>query len=734
MPALLISVRFHDGRYHGRPDWPPSPARLFQALVAGAGRGRMLDEADAAALRWLETLDAPLIAAPHHRPGQGFSNYVPNNDLDAKGGDPARTSEIRAPKLIKPILFEADTPLLYLWRFRDASHEQAQRVCTLAERLYQLGRGVDMAWASGEVFNEAEIDERLTDYEGAIHTPTGGAAGHTLFAPMPGSLDSLIARHQHQRFERVPSNRKQNQLFRQPPKPRFRQIGYDSPPTRLLFDLIGEQAPVSLTRIAALTVQIRDAAAERLSAGLPNRTGEIERCLIGRGADEADKHRRVRITPLPSIGHRHVSPAIRRILVDIPATCPLRAGDIDWAFSGLEIIVARIDEETGEVTEQLALTPASDRGMLRHYGVESDVSQRLWRTVTPLALPVTRRRIDPAKLRASGSRSTELKPGKERSREERDAAASVRQALRQAGVRERADKIRVQRAPFSAKGARAEEFEPETGALGGRFSKHRLWHAEISFAEPQRGPLQIGDGRYLGLGLMAPVTHSEGIIAFEIRNGPVSGTDHVVVTRALRRAVMARVAEILGREKPLPAFFSGHEPDGQPVRSGRHRHLAYVYDAELRRLLILAPHILERRAPDKDERQWIAQLERAVSGMRELRAGAAGVLHVWPSVVDANTDRLFAASKIWENVTPFRVTRHTKLKDARLALARNLLEEVRHAGLPVPQVDVLGLDGDLQSGLAGRARLSFERALNGPLLFGRDKHFGGGVFIAIHRP
>ncbi|WP_409194161.1 type I-U CRISPR-associated protein Csb2, partial [Accumulibacter sp.] len=37
--ALLIAVRFHDGRFHGRPEWPPSPARLFQALVAAAATG-----------------------------------------------------------------------------------------------------------------------------------------------------------------------------------------------------------------------------------------------------------------------------------------------------------------------------------------------------------------------------------------------------------------------------------------------------------------------------------------------------------------------------------------------------------------------------------------------------------------------------------------------------------------------------------------------------------------------
>src|SRR3972149_5195026 len=107
--ALLLSVRFHDGRYHGldtsgRPEWPPSPARLLQALVAGAANGGMLRQEDRDALAWLERLDPPIIAAPPARAGRGFSNYVPNNDLDAVGGDPRRVAEIRAPKFIKPHL------------------------------------------------------------------------------------------------------------------------------------------------------------------------------------------------------------------------------------------------------------------------------------------------------------------------------------------------------------------------------------------------------------------------------------------------------------------------------------------------------------------------------------------------------------------------------------------------------------------------------------------------------
>ena len=35
--VLLISVHLHEGRYHGMGEVLPAPARLFQAMVAGAG-------------------------------------------------------------------------------------------------------------------------------------------------------------------------------------------------------------------------------------------------------------------------------------------------------------------------------------------------------------------------------------------------------------------------------------------------------------------------------------------------------------------------------------------------------------------------------------------------------------------------------------------------------------------------------------------------------------------------
>lgn len=507
MSALVLHVRLHDGRYHGQGDWPPSPARLFQALVAGAGLGGPIGNAEKKALEWLENQQAPLVAAPPRwRPRQGVRFYMPNNDSDAIGGDPLRMSKIRtATKTFQPYFFDAAVPFLYMWQFEETADnkEHACAICSLAERLYQLGRGIDMAWAWGEVLDDRELDALLTSYPGCIFRPSAGKSTIALPSPCPGSLASLDLRHQGfgERFRYVKKGKSVQVVFRKPAKPRFHLTPYDSPPSRQLYELrspsnVGAFAPWPLTRTSALVVRLRDAAVERLKKALPTHAADIERVLVGRkpdGTNDCPPESRVRIIPLPSIGHVHADREIRRVLVEVPPACPLRAEDVHWAFSSLDVV----DVDTGEI--QAVLTRTDDEGFLRHYGPKGDEYRRVWRTVTPAALPeaAKRRRIDPARKRE------EAKTGSERRREHEIAAAAVIQALRHADIKAQVDEIRVQREPFESKGARAEEFAPGT-----RFTQEQLWHVEVSFKDPVDGPLTIGDGRFLGLGLMAPTDQS----------------------------------------------------------------------------------------------------------------------------------------------------------------------------------------------------------------------------------
>lgn len=712
--ALLIYVRFHDGRYHGMGDWPPSPARLFQALVAAAALPG-LDDVKREALRWLEKLDVPTIAAPAEHKGRNIKLFVPNNDLDAKGGDIRRIAEIRtATKRIRPRLFDASVPLLYIWRFDD-SESRARCICNIANGLYQLGRGVDMAWAVGELVEEAETDEVLSNYPGAIYRPSRVGKGLALDCPDEGSLASLEIRHKAnaQRFTRVNGKTQ----FANAPRPRFRAVAYNSPATRLLFELRYTAAPGApfapwpLKSSAALVRTLRDGACRQLKQHF-NGSGVVEKVLIGRDATEADKALRVRIIPIPSIGHVHANPGIRRVLVEVPPNCPIRADDMAWGFAGLEVAGPVHDEETGEILPSpVELVKADDDSMLAHYGVTEEHTARLWRSVTPFALPedAKRWRINPEKSHEK------VGGGKERTDEQQRACYAVLQALRHADQRKKVVGIRVQREPFSARGERAEAF-----AGGTRFSKRQLWHVEIEFAEAVSGPLILGNGRYSGLGLMAPARQVEGVLAFSIVDGLAADAEPLQLARALRRAVMARVRDAMGLRDTdaLPIFFCGHEIDGSAARRGGHTHLAFVPDLARQRLLVIAPHLMEHRKPSKDECEHLIILARALVGLSELRAGRAGKLALKQVDITPEADPLFAASKEWATATPYALTRHAK-RNGRDSLRDDVLQEVERRQLPVP----LAVERKDTSLL-----LRFKVAVPGPVLLGKTIHFGGGLF------
>ena len=724
--TLLISVRFHDDRYHGAGEWPPSPARLFQALVAGAARGCVLTAADVLALAWLEGLAPPTIAAPRKSDGQALLNYVPNNDLDTIGGDPRNIGDIRVAKSSRPRLFDQRTPFVYAWHLHDDPDlPGAQAICTVAERLYQLGRGVDMAWATGEVLATAAAETRLQQHGGAVYRPASEVGlGMPLASPQVGSLASLLDQFaaQRTRFGSVVVARKVQTLFARAPKARFTTVQYDCPAVLLLFDLRKTSAdrpfaPWPLTGASGLVRLIRDGAVQRLGRAQPERQQHFEATLVGSKDTPTPAAQRVRILPLPSIGHAYADRAIRRVLIEVPPDCPVTAADIHWAVSGLTI-AEYCDDVTGEVTEA-CLSPADDDRMLGHFGIGT-AKHRVWRTVTPVA--VSLRAGNAARGQTGGPRGG----GTDRAMTHRHVAFQVAQALRHAGIHDPVHAIVVQQEPFEARGVSAGDFADLP-----RFDASRLWHVEIEFIRPISGPLVIGDARHLGLGVMAPAVVGtqacDGVHAFDIVTGLLANPAAVQLCEALRRAVMARVQSTLPPRAPLPPFFTGHTADGAPVRGLRHEHLAYGFDATANRLLILAPHILEGRDATRTEATHLLTLAEALAGFVDLRAGPGGRLTLLPVQVGPQ-DALFAPSHVWHSTTDYRVNRHTKQGGAQKALTADVLAECHRRGLPEPVVTTLWLHGEPGEGLVGGVRLNFAVAVRGPLWLGRDRHKGGGQF------
>lgn len=709
--SLCIAIRFHEGRYHGAGDWPPSPGRVFQALLAGVARGRQLQPKDEQALRWLEQLKAPVIATPPAHLGQAVTNYVPNNDLDTVGGDLRELAKLRTAKVLRPYLFDPQQPLLFVWHFDDqASHEHhAERICMMSQQIYQLGQGIDMAWAQAWRLTTEMAKQHLAVYPGAAYQPHQQGRGVPLTCPHQGSLNSLQDRHALMltRF----SGAQKLRAFSQPAKASFDKVFYQAVSHRLLFDIRTTATQRNFLaypseHTAKLTELIRNQAAAHLAKALPHRSHEVKAVFIGRGAGERDKARRVKIIPLPSIGHRHADCGIRRILVDIPDQSPLSKEDIRWA-----IMQGR--HELSEHTWQLL--PADTTTMLHHYGISLTApaggSYASWRSITPLVL-------------YSGGGQTSAAA---RIQAHRRAQGWVKQALRHAGIIAEPIQVQLQREPWTAKGSPAGLF-----AAPARFSRHALYHARITFNQDISGPVVLGHGRYLGLGLMAPIpNHQQALLSFSLpQHTTISAAEGLVLIKHVRRALMSLAKTKQGLVHPL---FSGHNRNGSPAQSGHHRHvfLAAIDDTSdglINRIIVAAPWCCDRSTNENhsDRNKFL----KTVKKLQTLRAGQLGVLHLPAAQHLHDDDPLICQSTVWTSQSWYHPTAHPRRRhDPKLFVMNDITTECHRRGLSKPQVELLDMHvGPKGGNLKALLRLTFARSIRGPLLLGRKSHIGQGLF------
>lgn len=716
--ALLLKVRLPGLRYHGLPEWPPSPFRLYQALVAGALVGEPDGHADelASLFDWLAELPPPWIAVPPSRLGRSVDMFMPNNDLDTKGGDPRKVPEIRgAQKHVQPRIFEAEALVGYLWSLPSGEMERGQEIAAVAEHLYQLGRGIDMAYAETELTTPEDAEARLMENGLILYRPCGEnrEGGVSLRAPAPGSFESLQKRYAAQRVRLLGGH------LTQAPPPRFRTVTYNAKPVRLLFDLISSSEkgsgfhPIPQRRATWLTGQVRDRLAHLLGHAFGKEL--VERIIVGRGATAEDKAKRVMITPLPSIGSEYADHALRRVMITIPPNCPIPAREVEWAAGAIHLGVT----EEGEIVDenQPQLVRAGETGMLDHYGVGGNgVGFRIWQTVTPMVLPLKR-----PKGRVSAA---------ERADHESRVAGTVLNSLRHAGVRTPVEAIHLQREPFQKKGMRVDGYEASE-----RFESRLRYHVELIFAEPYRGALLLGDGRFMGLGLFAPDRRGyRDTFAFKLSpKAQVSAGNHHNLLSSVRRALMARARDEIQRGRSIPRLFSGHEQDGRPASAGgRHNHIFLAADDSdgdglVDRIYVLAPWVCDRSTPIRYSD--LVFFDRVVSSLEWINMRYLGRLYLKRESTTDPEDQLLRTARKWETVTPYWSTRHLKPGKEMVAIERDVQIECQRRGLPIPEIRVLDYDHGPNGGQPkARIQLEFAQAIAGPLLLGRGSHGGNGLF------
>jgi len=202
---LCITVRFLQPFSHGRgdggePEWPPSPLRLFQALVAASAarwNERIRLEYAAPALRWLEQQSEPTIVASVGIVSDvKYRLYVPDNvgDKVAKSWSAGREGTIadyRTEKDVRPTHLKGEE-VHYLYPLADEKSPFQDVLTTAARSITHLGWGVDMVASNASVLNEEDVSK----LPGERWKPTSDLGGTQLRVPVVGTLDALGEKHE----------------------------------------------------------------------------------------------------------------------------------------------------------------------------------------------------------------------------------------------------------------------------------------------------------------------------------------------------------------------------------------------------------------------------------------------------------------------------------------------------------------------------------------------------------
>jgi len=520
---LHISVTFLQPTCHARMgkedaspnEWPPSPLRLFQAMVAGAAarwaghdgstRAALTAEAPVAALKWLENLCAvapPTILAPHALTGQAVPRYVPNNSADLVAakwarGDALVTFEDRTKKVFRPTYLLDGFTVHYLWPLADEQRHEAKQhepaVAAAARCIVALGWGIDAAIGDARIIDE----QGLAGLHGERWNPsrTGTPA---LRLPQGGTLDALI--HRHTAF----LDRLKDGVFHPvPPLRAFTTTTYrraSNLPTRPFAAFVlrptdkdTRYAAFPSIRAVCVAAMLRHAACKAAQGDIDLsgwRTDEWAlRFVAGHGPEGApkrrakdDMHPRFSYLPLPSIGHAHADGMIRRVIIAEPFGGDGRSAR--WAAHRLAGAVLE-DADRGPVARLEPVEPDESefaKVFCRYAARATSEASHVWTSTTPVILPgyddnkpVKRERLLVDCLHHAGI----------------DPAVVASMECR------RAEWVGAVTAPLSA-------FKRP------HYLKHLpAIHMRLTLTQPTSGPVAFGAGRHCGLGVFASMREAK---------------------------------------------------------------------------------------------------------------------------------------------------------------------------------------------------------------------------------
>ena len=474
---LAIAVEFLHGTFRGDPDgtantgrlgrgeWPPSPARLFAALVAADGTGDRCRVTDGRELKWLEQQPPPEIYASTRCCHQQL-----NTRFVAKHGDRWAGQKKRG------IPEEVSVHQEYVGR-TGVGIRPGVRVALSDPRVVYRWDEVDVP--DGGLLESLRLRAARVGFLGTsdsparlrVHTRMPPSAGESFVPDDDGDVAISVTRAGHLKlldrlfdeWVRRGASVARSQFPALKHEQRYRSPGTAAPPDRgkvvAWLQLDGSVSGRRITTLVGLFKAAVLSQHERIH-------GEPHQVLHGHGF-RAKGYEIARYLALPNVGYARSDGRIHGLALWLPPgpdpTVRRRARDAALAVRrltghGLDVAVERRDEEA---PRPVATKPTR---WLK--------PSRAWATATP-AIHERRRTLDLAEV----------------TRWCRHAGLPAPIAFRS---------MRTPLAPGAIDLAPVEVNRPGKPKLP-------YSHVEIRFAEPVDGPVVIGSGRQRGFGLCVPV-------------------------------------------------------------------------------------------------------------------------------------------------------------------------------------------------------------------------------------
>lgn len=463
--VLALRCEFLNGTYQAslpgsvdEPEWPPHPARLHAALIAAGwaiGGGRSFPDDAHQALRWLERQPAPAIAQPECVSARSAPEvYVPRNLTSAEsrdvlnalraGRDPSR--QIGRVSRTFPTTVTGDQPVWYVWEHDDAAYRPALE--RLAREVQYLGSSRSPVCCD---LAEDPPRQTLRPLEPGEAIPTA-----TLRTADEGFTDQLIAsRHKH-------PPRTIGALTSYGPaqpmgQPRAQALGG---PFRELVVLAFERTfPFTILNTPLVAQAFREAVLSHAGDDAPA-------VLHGHGCNP-----HVAFLPLANVGHPNANGQIMGMAIAIPEGASEQERELILKATG-----AVTELRNRDLPGTWRLRPARERTLRTLSPSRWTGPARRWQSVTPVIL--------------------DRHP---KSRSDATMERALRATFSNAGAPE-PEQMDWSEIPWQPAAVPAPAYRGMGLPDGLRL------HIDVTFQTPVRGPLLVGRGRYLGVGMFSPAS------------------------------------------------------------------------------------------------------------------------------------------------------------------------------------------------------------------------------------